>query len=376
MTQTIDRFRWILSGKKNNRRARKRCGSMIVFVGICMAAFFIFAAFAINVAQIQLSKAELRTAVDAASRAAARELADSTEPGDIIAKAIDVASRNYVAGQPLDLKSSDVTLGNSTVSNGRFTFVPNASPYNSVRVLGDRSSRNRIGSVFGGLIGVPTYGASETSTAVRADRDIMVIIDRSGSMMRRLDDLVAFPPGCDETTPPHPTMSRWAKMLAGYSIFLNVLDSTPSIEHVGLTTYGSDSSQDVDLTSDYEATYGSLLWRSASAIIGMTNLGDGMADGLQNLFWGSGVRSYSSKTIVLLTDGRPNVGSDPIERARECKAANVVVHTITFGAFADETVMREIANITGGDYYAAPDDATLVAAFEKIAKNVPIMIVE
>jgi Flp pilus assembly protein TadG/uncharacterized protein YegL len=349
---------------------------MMILVSFCLAIFFIFAAFAINVTHIQLSKAELRTAVDAAARAAARELAENASSQQVTAKAIDIASRNTVAGKPLALSPSNVTLGQSTVVNGRFVFTPNATPINSVKVFGDRASTNRIGSVFGGLLGMPTYGASECSTAVRADRDIMVVIDRSGSMMRRLDDLVAFPPGCDETTPPHPTMSRWAKLLAGYSIFLNVLDATDSIEHVGLTTYGSDSSQDLDLTSDYTATYNSLLERSSYAMIGMTNLGDGMADGLQNMFYGSGVRAYAAKTIVLLTDGRPNVGSDPIQRAHECKAANVVVHTITFGAFADETIMRQIADITGGDFYAAPDDATLQSAFEKIAKNVPILTVE
>jgi Ca-activated chloride channel homolog len=359
-----------------DRNAKSRTGAMAVLIVATLVVFLIFAAFAINVAHIQLSKAELRSAVDAASRAAARELGENGPDQQVIDRAIDIARRNRVAGSPLLVTSANVSLGQATSSGGRFVFDPDARPFNSVRVLGDRNTVNRITSIFGQLIGMTTYGASETSTAVRADRDIMVVIDRSGSMMRRLDDLMAFPPGCDATTPPHPTLSRWAKMIQGFSLFLNVLDTTSSVEHVGLVTYGSDFTRDLDLTDNYTASYDSLISRSSHSIEGMTNMGDGMMGGLQKLFYGTGIRAYSAKTIVLLTDGRPNVGSDPIAQAHACKAANVVVHTITFGGFSDEAVMRQIATITGGDYYAAPNDAQLRIAFEDIAKNVPILIVE
>jgi Ca-activated chloride channel homolog len=361
---------------RQTKRSRNRQGAMAVFISICLVTFLVIAAFAINVAHIHLSKAELRTAVDGASRAAARELANDSATSVVVSKAIDIASRNRVANQPLSLLRSNVVLGQSVSTGGKFVFTAGASPFNSVRVVGDRSSRNRINSVFGQLIGMPTYGAREVSTAVRADRDIMVVIDRSGSMMRRLDDLTLFPPGCDATTPPHPTDSRWAKMMDGYGLFLNVLDTTSSTEHIGLVTYGSDSSQDLDLSPNYQPSYDSLVDRSTRSIEGMTNLGDGLKDGLQKLFYGSGVRPYSAKTIVLLTDGRPNVGPDPLEQARACKAASVLVHTITFGNFCDNTLMTEIANITGGTFYAAPDDAMLRNAFTQIAKNVPILIIE
>lgn len=364
---------------RTNRSSGDRTGAMAVFVCISLVVFLVFAAFTIGVAQIQLSKTELRTAVDAASRAGCWELGESGSPSDAADKAISVASKNKVAGKSFSLTQNDVAVGNASVGpNGRFVFTPGQGPFNSLRVLGKRddSHGGGIGAVFGGLIGVSSYGIAEVSTSVRADRDISVVIDRSGSMMRLLDKEFEYPCNCDATTPPHPSDSRWAKMLQGYSLFLSVLDTTPSEEKVGLITYGSDSSTDCDLSGDYNISYDSLLWRSNFAIVGMTNLGQGLDDGLFQLFYGNGVRRYSAKTIVLLTDGRPNMGPDPLDEARACKAAGVTVHTITFGDFCDSTTMQSIADITGGTFYPAPDDSKLAEAFADIAKSVPILVVE
>ncbi len=353
---------------------------MAILVCISIVAFLVFAAFAINVAYINASKAEFRSAVDAASRAATLELADFSSEAQVIDRAVQIAAMNKVAGSPLALTNNDVLLGKSQVNvgTGRFEFTAGIRPYNSVRVVGDRASTAalRTSTIFGGLVGSTTFGMQEISTSVRADRDIYVVIDRSGSMMRRIDDLILFPPGCDATTPPHPTLSRWSQMLASYSLFLSVLDSTPSNERVALVTYGSDSTTDVTLTDDYAASYNSLLWRSSQPIVGFTNLGQGVEDALFGLFYLPGVRSYSAKTIVLLTDGRPNMGPDPLAQAQACKDANVTIHTITFGNFCDTALMQQIADITEGDFYPAPDQATLQAAFEAIAKTVPVMTVE
>ncbi len=372
---TLNRRKRLPMGRQGSNTAR--CGAITVFLCVCLVAFLIFTAFSINVARIQLSKAEMRSAVDSASRAGCIELGESNDPNSAQSAAVAACVRNKVSGDGQQLSSQDIEVGHAQVgSNGRYFFTSGSQPFNSVRVTGSRKAGSGIEVVFGGLLGLAKYGVEEVSTSVRADRDISVVIDRSGSMMRLLDQEFAYPPFHGPTTPPDPNLSRWAKMLSAYSLFLNILDSTPSSERIGLVSYGDWASTDVGLTDDYQSCYNNLVGRSYNPIVGMTNLGDGLEEALKQVYYDPNVRPYSAKTIVLLTDGRPNVGADPLSVANECKQANVTVHTITFGSYCDTATMQGIADTTGGKFYAAPDDATLKAAFEDIAKNVPILIVE
>src|SRR3954462_7889286 len=94
-----------------------RRGAMLVLIALCLPVCLIMAAFAINVAWMQLVRTELRTSTDAAARAGAKELslAQSTSVARTAAK--DAAKRNLVAGAPLLLADNDIEFGNSTQPN-------------------------------------------------------------------------------------------------------------------------------------------------------------------------------------------------------------------------------------------------------------------
>src|SRR4029079_16638996 len=91
-----------------NARKDSRRGAMLVLIAVCLPLCIIMAGFAINVAWMQLVRAELRTASDAASRAAAKELSLSQSTDTARARAKDAALRNKVAGVPLKLADSDI----------------------------------------------------------------------------------------------------------------------------------------------------------------------------------------------------------------------------------------------------------------------------
>jgi len=55
--------------------AGERRGAMMVFVAVLLAGFLAMVAISIEIAHIQLARTELRSATDAASKAAALELA-------------------------------------------------------------------------------------------------------------------------------------------------------------------------------------------------------------------------------------------------------------------------------------------------------------
>jgi Ca-activated chloride channel family protein len=67
---------------------------------------------------------------------------------------------------------------------------------------------------------------------------------------------------------------------------------------------------------------------------------------------------------------------DPVEVARAAAAANITIHTITFSAQADRTLMAQVAAIGGGNHYHAPDAQALTQVFSTIAKTLPAVLTQ
>ncbi len=79
-----------------------------------------------------------------------------------------------------------------------------------------------------------------------------------------------------------------------------------------------------------------------------------------------------NSTVVLMTDGLDNAGHHSIlEQALRAKANNTVIHTVGFGNSESEVdpVLSEIASITGGNYYFAPNSSELEDIFVGIASE-------
>lgn len=92
---------------------------------------------------------------------------------------------------------------------------------------------------------------------------------------------------------------------------------------------------------------------------------------------GTSSRPYAAKTMVVMTDGIHNTGISPDKVARELiEVGDVIIHTITFGESADQSLMRTVASIGGGNHYHASDASELVMAFQEIANNLPTILVE
>src|SRR5215471_9727673 len=101
----------------------RRQGAMLVLVAVCLPLCIIMAAFAINVAWMQLVRSELRTSTDAAARAGAKELSLAQNTPDARLAAKNAAKRNLVAGQPLLLADSEIEFGNSSQPSDTSRFV-------------------------------------------------------------------------------------------------------------------------------------------------------------------------------------------------------------------------------------------------------------
>lgn len=377
-----------MSGRKAlHRYRRQRTGAMLVLIAITLPLVVIMAAFALDVAWMQLVRTELRTATDAASRAGAKTLSLKQNVPDARAAAKEAARRNRVAGDPLQLRDSEIEfgIGRQSSETSRFNFSRGGQLLNAVRVTGNRTSGSLDGPVdlfLGGVMGVRTFSPSQVAASTQLDRDICLVVDRSGSMMEKITGSGLAGPTCG---PPDPTKSRWGALHTAVDGFVDELDKTPQEEQCALVTYSSAGSEcgitfttsdiNVDLRKNFKQIRSEMDRLSSRPVKGFTSISAGIDNGVKVLT-GKNVRPYALKSIVLMTDGLHNSGREPILSAREAAARNIVINTITFSNDADLKRMRDVANATGGRHFHAPDAKTLEQVFREIASTLPVLTTE
>jgi hypothetical protein len=122
----------------------------------------------------------VRSATDAAARAAGEGLSRAQDVDYARQAAKDIAAANHVAGQPLLLDDSDVVFGKSSQqADGAWAFTPGGEPINAVRVFGRRTREAPSGSVpifFGRVFNVLDFQPTQAATVVRLDRDICLVV--------------------------------------------------------------------------------------------------------------------------------------------------------------------------------------------------------
>jgi Ca-activated chloride channel homolog len=336
-------------------KAGQRFGGMLVLICAMMLIFMVFVAFAVDVAHMHLARTELRSATDAAAKAAAQELSRTQNVAAAIRVGSEVAAANTVNNTPLALAGSSFTFGRAVEgdANGRFLFAPARSPINSVRVVGSRTQGSRSGAVplfFGNVFGVPFFEPESTATATFLDRDVVLVVDRSGSMLG----------------------TKFADLRAAIGLFVATLAETPVDEFVGLASYSSFASADVALTANHPQITAAL---AAMPVEGFTSISRGIDAGEAVLRTGRS-REFVERTMIVMTDGNHNTGIEPRIPARRVAADGVVIHTITFGFDADISRMREVATIGRGRHFHANNGAELQRIYREIALSLSTMITQ
>lgn len=159
-------------------------------------------------------------------------------------------------------------------------------------------------------------------------------------------------------------------------------------DKIGLVIFAQESFSQSPLTLDHNMVTRSL---DQVELAGDLGLDDGTAIGLgianaANMLTNS---DAESKIIILLTDGVNNSGQiDPLTAAEAAKALRIKVHTIGAGrpgqvpvpvqslfggsqivyqeSILDEETLRQVADITGGQYFRAEDTEGLRAIYNEI----------
>ena len=371
---------------QRRKRASSRRGGMLMLIAVCLPLLIIMAAFAVDVAWMQLVRTELRTSTDAAARAGAKELSLSQSVTVARDRAKATAKRNLVAGDPLLLADADIVFGSGIQPNetSRFKFTSGSKIPNAVQVTGKRTKGSLTGPVdllFAGALGVKQFQPVETATSTQLDRDICLVVDRSGSMMWTLTSS-SLPKGAPDCGPPDPTRSRWGALHTAVTGFLDELVKTNQDERVGLASYSSNTTEcgytykiatiNSDLVSDYGVIRTAMNTLSSKPVKGSTAISAGIDEGIKVLT-GKLVRPFAVKTMILMTDGIHNSGPEPVLSAQKAAKKDIVIHTITFSSEADINRMKAVADATGGRHFHAPTAADLIKIFKEIAATLPVL---
>jgi len=311
-------------------------------------------AFSIDIAHMHLARAELRTATDAAAKAAATTLADSLDRDAAITRGQEIAAENRVSGTPLLLADSDFSFGRSErQGDGKYVFGTGQGPLNSVRVNGRRTADSLSGPVpllFGNITGTQLFEPRLNATATYVERDIVLVVDRSGSMFGR----------------------KFLELIAAIGIFSDMLNTTPVEEHVSLASYNQRSTEDLDLTTNLLSLLDTL---QGLRVGGLTSISRGMEAGRRLIRRGR-PQEFVERTMIVMTDGRHNRGREPRIVARRLARENVTIHAITFGRGADAARMREVAEIGNGRYYHADNGNELREVYREIALTLGTIITD
>ena len=414
---------------RTGRGRRLRRGSVLGLMAFILPVLAILSAFCINLAHIQTTRTELMVATDAAARAAGRTLSETQSLDDARLAAVSIAAMNQVGGEPLMLDGVDgageVEFGHTVQKDGlegRYTFesVPTAdiqagvTHASAVRILGRRTDGSLSGHVdmaIPGLLSLQEFETSQDAVAMQVDRDISLVLDRSGSMT---DAPWEWPSGTSPWRTGHyeaavdagvlrknngyyyyrgnnnsytfqsfvwteqygfenPPNNLWMDLNIAVAEFINVLGDTIQDEQVSMATYATGASLDTYLSKDFRRLLQKLDRKKPE---GATAIGEGMIKGMDTLN-DRAARTHAAKTMVVMTDGRHNRGVDPVTKARDfMRDYNLKIHTVTFGDAADITRMREVARIGGGRHYHAETGPQLVAIFREIANNLPTILTD
>jgi len=193
--------------------------------------------------------------------------------------------------------------------------------------------------------------------------DIMMALDISGTMLA--EDL-------------RPNRLEAAKQVASDFVIARPNDQ------IGLVVFAGESFTQCPLTTDHAV----LINLFKSVEYGMIEDGTAIGLGLANAVNRMKDSQTKSKVVILLTDGSNNRGDiDPQTAAEIAKTFGIRVYTIGVGSYGqtrvpvqtpvgrqyvtmdsefDETTLRNIADITGGQYFRATDNNSLKKIYEQI----------
>jgi hypothetical protein len=152
-----------------------RRGAVVVLAAFFMVVLLAMVAFAVDLGFIVLTKTQLQNAADSSAMAAASIM--NSPQSEIRDEAKFYANQHYAAGKQISLTDSDVEFGYWNLATKQFT--PDPTVGNAVRITARRPDAPHF---FGRIFGRKKFDAEAQAIAMVSPRDIVFVVDLSGSM--------------------------------------------------------------------------------------------------------------------------------------------------------------------------------------------------
>src|SRR4051812_12247289 len=154
---------------------QKRFGAIVVLAAFFMIVLLAIVAFAVDTGYIVTVNTELKRAADSGALAGAGSLIDGSPTA--ILKAREYVSLNNVASSKVADTNVDVQTGSWDPVARK--FIAGVTPASAIKVSLLSGNKSLF---FGGLLGTSQFNSTADAIAVYQPRDIMVVLDYSGSM--------------------------------------------------------------------------------------------------------------------------------------------------------------------------------------------------
>ena len=166
---------------------------------------------------------------------------------------------------------------------------------------------------------------------------------------------------------------RFDALRNALTVFLLELDGLPQEEVVSLSVYNSVARRVQPMTSDL-----ALIRQAFDREVpgGFTAIGRALEAGIASINEDPESRPFAFRELILMTDGNHNTGADPLTIVPDAIASNIIVHTITFSSGANQGLMQQVAEATGGSHLHANTNEELIEVFREIALQVPVVLID
>lgn len=363
----------LISVRERRPGLKRRRGASLVFMVFLMVIVLGAVVCSIEVGRIYLLRSQIQTAVDSAALAASIKLAeDNTATDEAAEVAREFVQRNRV-GNGVTVPEDAITVEIGHWNADTQVFATSANMVNAVRVSARQEDEPYY---FARIFGRNTFAApaSAVATGSGGPLDIMMVLDLSGSMN---------------------SQGRIEALRNAAPEFVTVIEEAGGSDQIGVMTYGAehdDFDYDEHATTPYmDGIYNVSDPGDAWVAVVESHLTDNFADvensalDSSNLVGakyasltpiGAAIRDASyylnnsvfareaangltvRKVIVLMSDGHANrpAGNGPgyaRSMANYADSVDVTVYTISLGNSADQDLMEDVAERTGGKHFDA-----------------------
>jgi len=248
---------------------RERRGAVMVLFLMCIVSLIALLALSIDLGMLAVARTQCQDAADAAAMAGARTLNGSSgnNTGSVPTNAQSAAAANTILGKTVTGSQLTTTLGRYAYVSGNQRFegqFPGPATENWSLVQATLSVPISSQMAFSKIFNFTPANIQATATAVHRPRDVVLVLDYSGSM--RYASLLGDPPFSSAQTSNNPDtlIPQFGHYSATSTAAMTATSFTSPYDEANITTTTSDGRPPI-CADFYQDSSGTPAWTAASA---------------------------------------------------------------------------------------------------------------